>query len=194
MRKRQRMTAGILVFILVLAGVCLIVVSKGSATLNYGDYDELIVTSPSFVNSVIPVQYTGNGEDDSPELMFLNLSEEAVSIAIIMDDLDIPLRGVYNHWTIWNIPPRDVIPEGIPHGATVPELDGAVQGVGYGRNRYRGPKPPFGSHRYQFHVFVLDTMLDLKATAGKKELLAAMEGHILQYGSVTGVYPGDETE
>ena len=68
------MTAGMIVFILVLAGTCLTVVSKRSATLDYGDYDELIVTSPSFVNSVIPVQYTGNGEDDSPELMFLNLS------------------------------------------------------------------------------------------------------------------------
>jgi len=49
--------------------------------------------------------------------------------------------------------------------------------------------PPFGTHRYQFHVFVLDSTLDLDSTCGKSDLLNAMEGHILQYGTLTGWYP-----
>lgn len=178
--------------IIVLASVLLFVRVNRRILLNNSDYDELIVTSPSFVDGIIPEQFTGNGEDRSPKLVFENLSEKAVSIAIIMDDLDIPVIGVYNHWTIWNIPPQNQIPEGIPHGTTVQELGDALQGVGFGVHRYRGPKPPFGSHRYQFHVFVLDTMLDLEASSGKKDLLAAMEGHILQYGSVIGSYPGEK--
>lgn len=49
---------------------------------------------------------------------------------------------------------------------------------------------PFGNHRYQFHVFALYIVLDLNADSHKKDLLAAMEGHILQYGPVIGSYPG----
>jgi len=180
--------------IVILTGGLLLVRANQRAPLNYSGYNELFVTSPSFVDGIIPEQFTGNGEDRSPQLVFENLSADAVSIAVIMDDLDVPGVGVYNHWTIWNIPPQNLIPEGIPEGVTVGELGGAVQGVGYGLHRYRGPKPPFGNHRYQFHVFVLDTMLDLKAASRKKDLLAAMDGHILQYGSVTGAYPSGKKE
>ena len=49
--------------------------------------------------------------------------------------------------------------------------------------------PLFGTHRYQFHVFVLDSTLDLDSSHGKSDLLNAMEGHILQYGTLTGWYP-----
>lgn len=57
----------------------------------------------------------------------------------------------------------------------------AIQGCGYGKHRYRGPKPPFNwSHIYHFNVFSLDCRLDLPSTARKKDLLAAMQGHILQ--------------
>jgi len=189
MTGRRRMMVGIVSGIVIITEILLLVRANQNKPLNYGDYAELIVSSPSFVNGMIPVEFTGDGEDKSPELVLENISEEAVSIAVIMDDLDHPIRG-YNHWVIWNIPPQNVIPEGITHGATVEEMGSALQGIGYGRHRYRGPKPPFGSHRYQFHVFVLDTMLDLNADAYKKDLLAAMDGHILQYGSVTGSYPG----
>jgi len=172
--------------IVVLTGGLLLVRANRRVPLNYSGYDELFVTSPSFVDGIIPEQFTGNGEDRSPQLVFANLSEEAVSIAVIMDDLDVPVVGVYNHWTIWNIPPQNLIPEGIPHGVTVGELGGAVQGVGYGLHRYRGPKPPFGNHRYQFHVFVLDTMLDLKAASRKKSCWLPWMGIFCNMGRLPG--------
>jgi len=150
----------------------------------------LTVTSSAFENlGVIPDKHTGRGEDISPDLALSELAESAVSIAIIMDDLDVPWKSNYTHWVIWNIPPVTHIPEGLTHGIEIPELDGAIQGVAFGRNRYRGPMPPFGTHRYQFHVFILDTTLDLDSSCGKSDLLDAMEGHILQYGTLTGWYP-----
>lgn len=150
----------------------------------------LTVTSSSFENlGVIPDKHTGRSEDISPDLELSELVEGAVFVAIIMDDLDVPWQSNYTHWVIWNIPAATYIPEGISHGETVPELDGAVQGVAFGHNRYRGPMPPFGTHRYQFHVFVLDTTLDLNSSCGKSDLISAMEGHILQYGTLTGWYP-----
>ena len=149
------------------------------------------VSSPAFAPGAnIPKKYTGWGEDLSPELRLENLPSDAVSLAIIMDDLDHPLSG-YNHWVIWNIAPQAVIAENIPHGPKVEGLEGALQGVGYGKHRYRGPKPPVflrGAHRYVFYVYALDCMLDLGSTARKKDLLKAMQGHVLQQASIMGIY------
>lgn len=149
---------------------------------------KLIVSSPRFEDGgLIPVKYTGHGEDVSPELVLNDLSEMAESIAIIMDDMGHPIPA-YNHWVIWNIPAISLIPENIPHGERVDSL-GAIQGCGYGKHRYRGPKPPFNwSHIYHFNVFSLDCRLDLPSTARKKDLLAAMQGHILQQSVLAGHY------
>lgn len=151
--------------------------------------NELTVRTPAFEqNGLIPEQYTGYGADTSPELILSNIDERAVSIAVMMDDLDHP-RPSYNHWIIWNIPVMQVIPADIPHGENVEGLSGAVQGRGYGKHRYRGPKPPFNwSHRYQFNVFVLDDTMNLPSRSKKRDLLKAMEGHILQKAVLIGHY------
>ena len=119
------------------------------------------------------------------------MSHKAVSIAIIMDDLDVVFSNQYNHWCIWNIPKTNEIAENIPYGKTVPILGNAVQGVGYGKNRYRGPKQPIfirNIHRYIFRIFILDTFIDLDSNSNKDDLMKAMSGHILQEGSITGKY------
>ena len=116
----------------------------------------------------MPIDCTGYGEDKSPELQLSGLSEDAVSIVIIMNDMGHPIPE-YNHWVIWNIPATSVIPGNIPHGKQVESLKPAVQGVGYGKHRYSGPKPPFHwSHIYHFKVFALDRFLDLPSKARRK--------------------------
>ncbi len=72
----------------------------------------------------------------------------------------------------------------------VPSLENALQGRSAygGKHYYRGPKPPFGTHKYEFKVYVLDIMLDLKKNANKEQLQIAMKGHILQYGTLTGQF------
>lgn len=153
--------------------------------------EDLLVNSDSFErDGEIADRFSGYGEDLSPALSWGELDKEAVSIAIIMDDLDHPL-GVYNHWVLWNIPVnRTSIPEGISHGEVVEELDGAIQGKSEygGKHYYRGPKPPMGSHRYRFQVFVLDAMLSIPMDSMKLDVMHAMEDHVLQYGSITGIY------
>lgn len=180
----------LLIFILVVIFIIIFkFINKDVVIMNYSNYEELTVTSDAFNNGgTIPIQYTGKGEDISPSLNLSTISENAVSIAIIMDDLDVPIIGTYNHWVIWNIPVQNVIPENIPYGTVVESLGNAVQGNGYGKHRYRGPKPPFGTHRYQFHVFILDCELDLSSNTRKKELLESMNGHIVQYGYIIGVF------
>ena len=140
-------------------------------------------------NMTIPVDYTGDGKDVSPPFTLSGLSEKARSVAITMDDVKHPFSKAYSHWVIWNLPASQEIPESIPHGETISELGGAVQGVGYGKHKYRGPKPLFGStHRYQYNIYVLDCMIDLPPASKKDDLLRAMDGHILQQGSIVGSY------
>jgi Raf kinase inhibitor-like YbhB/YbcL family protein len=72
----------------------------------------------------------------------------------------------------------------------VPALGNAVQGKSAygGKHYYRGPLPPFGTHRYVFKVYVLDTLLELPPSAGKADLQRAMRGHVLQYGTLSATY------
>jgi Raf kinase inhibitor-like YbhB/YbcL family protein len=151
--------------------------------------NQLIITSPAFENEgLIPILYTGYSEDISPELHLSEISGEAKSLAIIMDDMGHPIPA-YNHWVIWNIPVLQTIPANIESGARIKGWENAVQGRGYGKNRYRGPKPPFNwSHRYRFNVYALDCLLDLPESARKRDLLAAMQGHIVGQGCLIGRY------
>lgn len=154
----------------------------------------LTVKSSAFCDGeAIPLRCSARGESISPDFTLENMDTSAKSVAITMDDMSHPIFGIYNHWSIWNLPPQNKIPEGIPKGKTVPELGGAVQGIGYGRHRYKGPKPPKGAnHTYQFTVYVLDTVLQLCPSAKKKQLLAGMEGHILQRAYLTGTYQSEK--
>ena len=153
---------------------------------------DLEIKCPSFENNgTMLKKHTGFDADMSPEFQLINLCANTSSIAIIMDDLDIPFIKEFNHWLIWNIPKTDKIPENIPSGSPVFSFQQAMQGVGYGVNRYRGPKQPFfvrNSHRYVFRFYALDCFLDLDNSTRKKDLLEAMGGHILQTGSITGKY------
>ena len=139
----------------------------------------------------IPQKYTGRGEDVSPGFNIQNLSPEAKTIAVIMEDMDvsIPFFGTLAHWLIWNIPAQANIKSGIPHGNAVPSLGNAMQGLGFGRHKYAGPKPPKGTqHRYKFTVYALNKEITLKNKAKKRHLLSAIKPHVIQQGEIIGIY------
>ncbi len=135
-----------------------------------------------------PVENTGRGEDISPEFIIRNLSPDAKTIMITLEDLSHPVKN-FTHWIIWNIPAANTIPKAIPAGKTVFAPPGAVQGIGYGLHRYAGPKPPKGrSHQYVFTVYALDCALDLKASTIKKKVLNKAKEHIIQQGKICGYF------
>ncbi|MBQ4344025.1 MAG: YbhB/YbcL family Raf kinase inhibitor-like protein [Erysipelotrichaceae bacterium] len=151
----------------------------------------LKITSPSFLDGEkIPEEFAGK-KGKSPALQVDDLSPSCQSIAIIMEQTDNPFHHPVVHWIIWNIPPMSFIPENIPHGPLVESLSNAQQGVALGVNRYRGPKKgllSINEHQYAINVYALDTMLDLIFSAEKQHLIKAMEGHVLQQGSLTFTY------
>ena len=134
-----------------------------------------------------PAVHTGRGEDRSPPFSIQNLSPAAKTLAITLEDVSHPLFKNFTHWLIWNIPAGPEIPGAIPAGRLVPGL--GRQGLGYGLFRYAGPKPPRHTrHTYRFTVYALDCTLDLSPASRKKVFLRAAEGHILQRGSISGIF------
>ena len=135
-----------------------------------------------------PLENTGRGQDISPEFLIKNLSPEAKTLAITLEDLSHPIKE-FTHWLIWNIPAADQVKSGISAGSHVPELDGACQGIGYGFHRYAGPKPPKGkTHTYRLTVYALDCEIQLSVHSTKRAFLKKAEGHTLQKGSMTAKF------
>jgi len=149
----------------------------------------LTVSSSAFKEGDrIPAKYTCQGQDVSPPLAWGEPPAGTQSVALIVDDPDAP-GGVFTHWVLFNIPPDSrELPEAVPTQAEL--ASGALQGkTDFGRTGYGGPCPPPGRpHRYQFTLYALDQPLDSKGGASKKQLLSAMEGHILAQGQLTGTY------
>ena len=149
--------------------------------------EEMVITSTAFEeDGTIPVIYSCDGADISPELNWTGVPEGTQSFALILDDPDAP-GGTFTHWVIFNIPADATgLEENVPKTATL--ASGAIQGRNsFGMIGYGGPCPPLGqSHRYFFTVYALDTALDLASGASKAQLLAAIEGHILAEAEIMG--------
>jgi Raf kinase inhibitor-like YbhB/YbcL family protein len=154
----------------------------------------LQITSSAFAEGQpIPQKYTCQGSDVSPPLQWTNVPANTKSFAVIADDPDAPdpkaPRMTWVHWVLYDLPAITTeLAEGVAKTPTLP--NGPKQGVtDFKRIGYGGPCPPPGdAHRYFFKLYALDTVLDLQAGVTKKDLLKAMEGHVLAEGQLMGKY------
>jgi Raf kinase inhibitor-like YbhB/YbcL family protein len=141
------------------------------------------ISSPAFQEGgAIPEKFSKNGQNVNPELQIGGAPAEAKSLALIVDDPDAPV-GLFTHWLVWNIDPKTtkIGENSLPKGA--------VQGTNdFPGQRYDGPQPPSGTHRYYFKIFALDRTLDLKPGAKRREVDAAMKGHVIGQGELMGKY------
>lgn len=146
------------------------------------------LVSPAFShNEAIPIEYTCDGANISPALVWSDAPENTQSFALIVDDPDAPAK-VWVHWLIFNIPSTvDFLVK--KQGNTRQEVSFMQGATDFnGAQKWSGPCPPYGIHRYHFKLYALDTMLDLPAGASKDELLSAMHGHILEQATLIGTY------
>jgi Raf kinase inhibitor-like YbhB/YbcL family protein len=154
-----------------------------------GTTTSFTLSSPSFSNGGdIAKKFTCDGADVSPQLSWTDPPPTTKSFALLADDPDAPV-GNWNHWTAWNLPPTlRGLPEGVLKQAQL--SNGSQQGRNdFRKPGYNGPCPPPGkAHRYYFKLFALDVKLDLKPSAGKKQLEAAMKDHILAQSEWMGRY------
>jgi Raf kinase inhibitor-like YbhB/YbcL family protein len=155
-----------------------------SSTVNWS------LSSPAFsAGERVPVQYTGDGENLSPPLLWAEPPEGTVELVLICDDPDAP-AGTFTHWLAWGLSPdlRE-LPAGIPTTATVAD-PAMVQGTNSAnRLGYTGPKPPPGpTHRYQFYLYALTEKADLAPGADKAAVAAEVEAKAQASVMLEGVY------
>src|SRR5258708_19323496 len=127
----------------------------------------------------IPIQFTCDGQQVSPPLVWSGAPPQTATFALIADDPDAP-RGTFTHWVLFNIPGDvDHLDEQVP---PVPVLDnGAVQGRNdFGGVGYGAPCPPMGApHRYPFTLYPLDPRLPLQPSASRHHVLDPLRGPLL---------------
>lgn len=138
--------------------------------------------------SAIPIEYTCQGEDVSPEFSWTDAPDGTKSFALVCVDPK-TAQGELIHWMIYNIP------------STVTELkkgierkekfeDGTSQGINdHKKIGYSGPCPPQNQHHsYVFTVFALDAVLELEPGASYAALKNAMRTHVLSQARWIGYY------
>lgn len=153
----------------------------------------LLIETDAFEDGgIVPAKYSFAGDGVQPAFTFSGAPDGTTNYAIIFHDLDVSINGGTDdvlHWLVWDIPASA---GGIPEGS-LPE--GSVTGTNLmGQTSYFGPGAPAGPryHHYVFEVYALSEELGLPATAGRVELLAAMEGKVIAKAAYVGRFKGSE--
>lgn len=158
---------------------------RGAADAHLAD---MRLTSSAFTDGgEIPIRHTCEGADVSPPLSWGEIPEAARSLALVVDDPDAPDPAapgrVWVHWVVVDLPPdAGGLAENVHRLA-----HGRVGTNDWSWNRWNGPCPPQGRHRYVFTLYALDRTLEL-ARPSRPELARAMAGHILAETTLVGTY------
>ncbi|MCQ2071022.1 MAG: YbhB/YbcL family Raf kinase inhibitor-like protein [archaeon] len=166
------------------------------------------VESDAIVDGWIADRFGGRGGESIEERIFsrsipfriVDAPEGTVSYAVVFDDPDAvgPQGFVWIHWTV-----SGLMTDGLPENASR-DVPGLVQGCTswYPKRLndrlrcsfYGGPNPPDKVHNYVLKVYALDLVPDLETGFMHDELMAAIEGHVLEQASVTGKYAPREKQ
>lgn len=134
----------------------------------------------------IPNQYTCFGRDESLPLRFSNVPKAAVSLALVMSDIDAQ-QGPWYHWAVYNLSPNL---KGLKKNLVSLPGNALPAKNSWGNAIYQGPCPPFGIHRYVVRLYALDTLLALPADNTVTVLAARMRGHVIAKAKLMGVVEG----
>jgi Raf kinase inhibitor-like YbhB/YbcL family protein len=146
----------------------------------------LTVTSRSFAsNGSIPVDFTCDGADHSPQLTWSAPPAGTKSFAIVVVDPD-AVGGEFIHWVAYNLRGDATA---LPESTDASELGGMSGINGFNRPGYSGPCPPkLELHSYAFRVYALDATLPVRSGVTAEELYAGMNGHVLAHGTLLGTF------
>lgn len=145
-------------------------------------------------------------KNTSPPIDWTGVPDGTQTIAVMMDSDQIAhaedpdIR--FTHWLIWNLPPEtSSLGEAVATSTDVASLGANVrQGTNDdGVVGYSGPCPspitvgyfdtkPKIVFEYLFHVYALDTTLDLPGTATRDDFMQAIDGHVLSTGVIRGEF------
>jgi Raf kinase inhibitor-like YbhB/YbcL family protein len=145
------------------------------------------LSSPAFLEGgAIPAAHTCEGKNLPPDLVWKGVPAGTQSLALIVDDPDAPdpakPERVWVHCVVVNLPPSS---SGWGAG---PLPEQARFGVNdWQHDRWEGPCPPIGRHRYFFRLYALDQWLELVRPT-RSEVEAAIDGHVIEQATLMGTY------
>jgi Raf kinase inhibitor-like YbhB/YbcL family protein len=158
----------------------------GEGVLGKGGFG---LSSPAFRDGEeLDPSFTADEEDAvAPPLEWTAPPPGTQELAIIVEDPDAPSPEPFCHWLIWGLPAQ----AGKLLEGETPPRSGKNS---FGNSEWLLPDPPtgHGPHDYVFQIFALDLPLALMPGAGRKELLAEMDGHVLAAAVITGTYERNE--
>jgi Raf kinase inhibitor-like YbhB/YbcL family protein len=153
-----------------------------------GEGASLRIESNAFGNGeTIPSRHTCDGKNVSPPLNWSDVPNGTKELVLICEDIDAPV-GIITHWLIYGMDPSvGGIEEGLKPNSGSGNFNHGRRS--FGKRNYMGPCPPGKKpHRYVFKLYALDRRLDLETGVKKKNLLKAMEGHIIVTSELVGTY------
>lgn len=124
-------------------------------------------------------EYTRDGADVSPELVWSEAPEGTKSFAVYVHDPDAPV-GDWIHWIVINIP-KNI--NRISKGGSVP---GEELINDFGTTSYGGPAPPSGTHRYYYIIYALS--VEKLAGVNKTNFLKEVNNCKLAEATIIGKY------
>jgi Raf kinase inhibitor-like YbhB/YbcL family protein len=139
------------------------------------------VTSPEFVNSVIPARFTCYGAGVSPPIFWSSAPPGTKSLALVVDDAATPISPrVY--WIVFDISPTTT---DLQLGSLPPHAREAVNSAG--NTHYDAPCPVHGPHDYRFTIYALNTFLGTSLPSDPRLLqaLEAIAPHVTARGTLT---------
>lgn len=152
------------------------------------------VSSPAFADGgAMPVRFSMDGEGRLPPLVWDGLPADTQSVALLVEDADVPALRPLVHCIVYGIPPSMTE---LAEGAVPRRMRGtAPQGWACGRNSLSGlgwlppsPPPGHGPHRYAFQVFALSARPVFARPPSRSRLLKAIRPHLLAQGRLVGSY------
>ncbi len=135
---------------------------------------KIVVTSTAFVdNGPIPSRYSCEGGNAVVPVAWTGIPDNAVSVALVVNDPDAPVPGGFVHSLVLGLPPSNGSIPPVP--VTAHQLANSA-----GQPLWTGPCPPAGPlHHYRFTVYALN-----KAVQTQDEISAAT----IAQGTLVGTY------
>lgn len=153
--------------------------------------DTIVVSSVFADQGAIPRVHAGTGVGDnvSPGLSWTGLPTNAAELVLIVEDPDAPLPVPFVHCVATGIgaDTSEIAESQLNRPDTAPCTLGKSS---LGKHGYLGPMhiPGHGPHHYVFQLLALDQASGLTASATKKRVLRAIQGHVIARGRLTGIY------
>ncbi len=131
-------------------------------------------------NRSIPSEFTCDGRNVSPQLSWEDVPDGTKSFALSVTDPDAG-GGTWMHWLVYGISKdvKKIEQASLPAGAMEVVND-------FGKKSYGGPCPPYGTHRYFFTIYALDT--ESLEGLNKRNFFNRVEQHTIEKAEIKGLY------